>query len=406
MNGGSTFILRVAREFSRRGQRCAVVLLSDREDPSIVNELRGCADIYYLRDFQFDRGRLFPGLLGSFAPLRAGQLLQVLGRYGRHIHAMSVFGLILGRRLINDRDDFRLTVGVYHQNEFLFRGFNNYFGRKVIQIFKDMPTENIIFYNEYTIENYRKFFNRNYSTSCLLPIGVFISGNCFPRAPEAKYKIISIGNLERFKTYNRHIIGVVAAMKLRFPEIAYEIYGDGPERKPLEIFARSMGVADRVVFHGALDYSKFYDAVRECDLFVGSGTALIEAASVNRPAMIGIESIDSAETYGFLSDARGFSYNENIPDTIKYPMLELVTNLFSSSEYWEKVARDCLAKSQEFSIESTVTGLEGAGVEAELPEGILRKYTVMRLAISAILMKVGECLKIYESFSGRRNQSY
>lgn len=405
MNGGSTFILRMANRYSRCGRRCAVLLLRDLSDPDILTELEASADIIRLSDFQIKGGLLSLGLLGVFAPVNWKRLLKALSPYGQHVHAMGIFGLILALRLSRADAYIRPTVGVYHQNEFIYHSSRFFFPRFAQAILAAMPARNIVFFSESSRENYAAHFRRDYSASPLLPIGIELAETAQPRIVQG-CKIVSIGNLVDFKTYNRNMITVVAELKERLPSITYDIYGCGPLEQELRQYAADLKVADRVHLRGHLDYSKFREIVSDCDLFVGSGTALIEAAAAGRPALIGIESIETPETYGYLSDAKGLSYNEMRPGIPLVQISPLVEKLLSDPEYWANVARACECKAKEFSIQKTIDGFDELFNVALTQPFRLTALQIVRMAFSAIIMRLSEKVGLSQPFGERRNQSY
>lgn len=407
MNGGTTFLIRLVRELARRGERSAVLLLSDRVDRELVETLSQDADILRLSDYLIERGLVARDLLGVFAPLMHRRLTNALAPYGTHVHAMSLFGLILGIRLANYDPRRKLTVGIYHQNEFLYRPPFFHFAHEGLNLFASMPADNVIFFNESSRDNYKKHFNNeSYTHSPVLPIGVAQDHLCIPTPPMSGQRIVSIGNLTGFKTYNRHMIGVVAALREQFPDIQYDIYGVGPTADELTALIEQLGVRDQVTLHGALEYARLREVVAACDLFVGSGTALIEAAALGRPALIGIESIEQPETYGYLSHARGYSYNENVPDVPKQPIAPLVERLFSDPNHRTEVAAACATAAQRFSITVTADGFEAAGVAARPVSRYFSPIELARLAASAVAMHMSERLGRSEPFGSRRNQSY
>ena len=66
--------------------------------------------------------------------------------------------------------------------------------------------------------------------------------------------LVTVGNLIARK---RHalVIAALAQLAPRHPGLRYEIVGDGPERAALLAQARRLGVADRVVMHGARSHA-------------------------------------------------------------------------------------------------------------------------------------------------------
>lgn len=405
MNGGSTFILRMARQLSLRGERCGIILLRDFSDPELLEDLQSYADIIRLSDFQ-TLGRRFPlGLFGIFTPIDWYRLLEVLRPYGRHLHAMSIFGLILALRIGRKEPAIRPTIGVYHQNEFIFQTSSFFFPSFVQKIFASMPVNNIVFFSETSRDHYANFFERDYSNAALLPIGVEIKQRAITKRSPG-FKIVSIGNLTGFKTYNSHMISIVAKLRTMYPNISYDIYGRGPTEQLLREYIAKLNLESHVHLKGHLEYSSFHQTVKDCDLFVGSGTALIEAAAAGRPALIGVESIATADTYGFLSDAEGFSYNELRTGFKLLAMQPLVERVLTDSEYWAEISVACERKAHEFSIRRTVDGFGALCNSAEPHPFKLNSFQIVRMACSVVLMYLFEKLGLREPFGDRRNQSF
>lgn len=407
MNGGTTFLIRMTRELAQRGQRAAILLLSDRVDPGLVEDLRQHADILHLSNYLMDRGVAARGLLGVFAPVLHRRLAAAIAPYGHHLHAMGLFGLLLGMRIASFDPHQRLTVGVYHQNEFLYRPPSFYIAMEGLKVFSSVPASNVIFFNESSRDNYDIYFkDQSYMNAPVLPIGIAMDQPPIPPPKTLGQRIVSIGNLTGFKTYNRHMIGVVAALRKRFPDIQYDIYGVGPAASELTGLIERMGVRGQVTLRGALEYGRLREVVAGCDLFVGSGTALVEAAALGRPALIGIESVQEPETYGYLSNARGYSYNENIPNIPKQPIAPLVERLFSDRDHWTEVAAACAIAAQRFSIRVTAEGFETVGGAARRVYRRFSPIDLARLGASAVAMRCAEKLGCSEPFGERRNQSY
>lgn len=405
MNGGSTFILRMARQYSHRGERCAVLLIRDLCDADLLTEVEKYATVIKLSEFQIGAGRFSLGLLGAFAPINWSRLRTKLRPYGMHVHAMSIFGLVLALRFARLDAAIRPTVGIYHQNEFIFRPSRFFFPTFVRAIFKALPARNIVFFSESSRDNYAAFFRQDYRNSSLLPIGIEIEAAPTPRVGNG-CRIVSIGNLVDFKTYNRHMITVVAELRKTLPSITYDIFGSGPMEDELRQHAAHLKVDDRVCLPGTLDYSRFHEIISDYDLFVGSGTALIEAAAAGRPALIGIESIKDPETFGYLSDINGFSYNEMRPGVRLFSMAPLVEKLLIDPKHWTDVAKACERKAHEFRIERTISGFDALFGAAQRPAVRLTAIQLIRMGASAVMMRLFEKVGLNEPFGDRRNQSY
>jgi hypothetical protein len=97
--------------------------------------------------------------------------------------------------------------------------------------------------------------------------------------------------------------------------------------------------------------------LRDAWLFVGSGTALIEAAACGIPALVGIESEPSPVSYGFLHDIEGIDYQESDLGLAKRGFAQFCRQLhaMSASDYALACERSA-CKSREFSIERFMEG--------------------------------------------------
>lgn len=407
MNGGTTFLIRVCREYQRRGISVAVLLLFPLYDCTLRTELTRYAKIFDLRDFLPYGYKFFRAQLMTFAPVRWSMLLAELRSYGNTVHVMGVFGLLFAFRAARRWDALRITAGVYHQNEYLFSAKSNFFIRTLRRCFSSLYDGQVLFFNELNIKNYSKFFDRDFSSCVVAPIGIDIpeSGAELRWEPVAG-RLVSVGNLVNFKTYNLHIIGVVAELASKYPTLQYEIYGAGPEEGQLRELARRLGVQDRVHFNGAIPYSEFTDKVRHAALFIGSGTALIEAAAIGVPAMVGIESISQPETYGFLSDIKGLSYNEFRREIPRVGMRDLVDQLLSNENLATRVSEACKQRAREFSVAATVDGFDAMAARSRGSSITLNSLQTVLLFISFATIAMCDRLGLSSTFRNRRDQSF
>ena len=105
----------------------------------------------------------------------------------------------------------------------------------------------------------------------------------------------------RLVTHKGQDMGIRALARLRpaFPDLRYVLVGEGPEEGRLRELAASLGVADRVVFAGALRDSELPDAYSTATVYLGAsrvereidvegfGISFIEAAACGLPSVAG-----------------------------------------------------------------------------------------------------------------------
>ncbi len=406
MNGGSTFLVRTSREMKRQGEPVAVLLLRREVDQELLSQLKESATVFYLEDFLYDKAYIFRAHLGVFGFVAWERLERALIPYGVHVHVMGVFGLLFGYRLCTANDKFRLTAGIYHQNEFLYRNVDSYFTRKVFDFFRALPSENVVFFNDTSRDNYIDFFAKDFSTSLIVPIGIELTNSSVFLFDSDAFRIVSIGNLVKFKTYNEHIIRALPYLLKKYPDLKYDIYGNGANEAFLRGVVDDLCMNDVVRFHGEIEYSKMRQVLGNSTLFVGSGTAIIEAASLGIPGLIGIESIKTSETYGFISDAQGFSYNEDVSDVKKFSFLSLLDVFFENRDLRIDLSRKCKIKAQSFSVENTVQGFLSMKPCCFISESRISPLVVFKMFISLIYLGARQFLFSDTCFADRRNQSY
>jgi glycosyltransferase involved in cell wall biosynthesis len=407
MNGGSTFLLRASKELDSQGLPCAVLILRKQYSTAIKEQLEQYATVLFLPDFIGFYKWVFIGHLSIFAPINRKKLNEALRPYKQNFHIMGAFGLIFANRLFDSLIDRKISIGIYHQNEFLYKSANLFFPKFIQTLFKKESANKIIFFNKKTKENYAQFFSKNYEDSIISPIGIELKESDRKiNLKEVSFKIVSIGNLNSFKTYNLHMISVVAVLIKKYPNIKYYIYGDGEQFDYLKNKIIAKGLEKYIFLEGTIEYHHFDSVLKDTCLFVGSGTALLEAATLGIPSLIGIESIQTPETYGFLCDIEGFDYNEYSKDKKTFSIEKTIDHLFSDKKYIIDIGKKCQLKSYEFSISKTVAFLNQSFSSSLSEPKELNNIQLIHLMFSLITLFVLEKLNLVTKFSTRRNQSY
>ncbi|MDP3927433.1 MAG: glycosyltransferase, partial [Bacteroidota bacterium] len=219
-------------------------------------------------------------------------------------------------------------------------------------------------------------------------------------------RIISIGNLVGFKTYNMHVIHALPKLIEIYPAITYDIYGLGPNEEFLRGLVKKLHLNDVVRFHGEVEYSKMENILRNSSIFIGSGTAILEAAALGVPAIIGIESIEEPLTYGYISEIKGLSYNENVPYVAKVAFNTLLVSFFGDSKLRESLSIKCQQKSEVFSVKKTVAGLENLNFHTNCQDKKLGRLELARMYFSFLGLALKQIIARDSRFSSRRNQSF
>ncbi|HUK25557.1 MAG TPA: glycosyltransferase [Terriglobales bacterium] len=142
------------------------------------------------------------------------------------------------------------------------------------------------------------------------------SGRFFPTdgaaAEASAATVLSIGNLIPIKGHEM-LMRALAQISHRFPNLRWEIVGEGPERPRLTALAASLGMAEKVHFLGRLNRDQVAEVMRRCALFAlpsryeALGCVYLEAMSAAKPVIAcrgqGIEEIIEHGRNGYLVDS-------------------------------------------------------------------------------------------------------
>jgi len=150
-----------------------------------------------------------------------------------------------------------------------------------------------------------------------LPIDICHPGVELVRAVRAPLPVqpsaLIVGRMASNERYKGHdmLLDIWSDVRAQVPHAQLHIVGDGDDRRRLQDKARGLGLAEHVVFHGAMDAVALNDAYQSCSAFVmpsrdeGFGLVFLEAMRARR-ACIGAhgsasEIIDHGRT-GLLVD--------------------------------------------------------------------------------------------------------
>jgi len=223
-------------------------------------------------------------------------------------------------------------TGVYHPRAYMMEDVP-----KAYRIlFKSHIGDDLkIFMNEATLKSHEVALGTVFEKSKIWPLPVDSSSyNMIKRNP-IKYKVVSVGRLVDFKSYNIHMIKVIQALLLKGHDIQYHIYGYGDMENELRRMIVKEHLEERVYFHGKLVYSEFKNTMIDAFAFVGMGTSLIESALCKVPGIVAVENSTHPESYGYIYELPEYSCGESIPGKRVFNIEYLLENLFnlSDSEY-------------------------------------------------------------------------
>jgi glycosyltransferase involved in cell wall biosynthesis len=365
IGGIETFFLRMAKERHSLGKHTSILLLSKPEDSNqeILNEIGKYAQVLFPKDIFINVPVLsiyFPLLI----PIKKLSIKKKLAEIDQ-VHVFDGMHALLGYRISSFLNkNLPITIGFYHYIRYLWGGNNVAFHEAKNRefIFKYLPKESLMLFNEGNRELYTKYKKMDFSNSNTFSMGV-VDKKSIEVSGEIKkpLRIVAVGRLVEFKTYNLYMIDVIKNLLEKGVEIQFDIYGDGPYKETIVDIIKGNGVSEYAHLKGSLDYLKFDKTVAEYDLFIGSGTAIIQAAALGLPCIVGVENFIKPKSYGYFCDVSHFQYNRKGLDLPLFSVEEMILDFLKMNEsdrvHLKEKHLDCIDKFTNESCQNSMNEL-------------------------------------------------
>ena len=199
-----------------------------------------------------------------------------------------------------------LLCGVYTTSEFCYRGNKSLISYgdnlRTANFDRHIPDRSKLFPSERIRQLHEHGLGRSLAASpiCVLPLDTSMFENV-RRKPD-RYKIVSIGRLTAYKTYNLNLIPIVRSLRDKGCAVRWHVYGTGELEPAMRRKIKELGLEAAIHLHGNLEYRRLPEALADAGVFVGMGTAVFEAAFCHVPSIVALENDRDALTYGCLYD--------------------------------------------------------------------------------------------------------
>ncbi len=220
----------------------------------------------------------------------------------------------------------KFITGVYQPNEYYSseRKKKVFFPTEISKMIKQViPKDAVLFMNEANKISVEKNLDLQFKDNYFpLPIELprYLVVN--DRQPK-KYKIVSIGRLTYFKTYNFTLLNTIKKLKQEYP-ITYEIYGYGPLENKIIEKIEELDLQENVFFKGKLNYKDLRNVFEDAYLFIGMGTSLIEASAYGVPSIIAIFNNYDTTCYGFFYNQNNYNVGEVVSGLEEVSFSEII----------------------------------------------------------------------------------
>ncbi|GEK15080.1 glycosyltransferase [Aliivibrio fischeri] len=359
-NGGvETYYYRLASEYlKQKNEKITLILLNKNVNSDFYDKFIKVANVCFYSDFLYGRSLSIPISIHALFPFKnKNKSLFELLKDKSIAHVATGFEFVLIKKILCKYGlNIPVTMGMYHIKEFSFKVPNKmpYFEKTNRTIFRELKRLRILF-NDTVSMKFNSISPFNIDDSTVFPIGIDIKENSYnPSSFGNVVSICSIGRLVRFKTYNLWMLNVIRDLIDNGNKVNYHIYGYGELDNEIKNKIDDLGLNDSVFLMGEIDYSDFSRVVSKYNLFIGSGTALLESAACGVPSIIAIESIQEPYTYGYISDVPGISYNTD--DMYKKVAVADIIESYCklNSDGRKSLSNKNYIKAKEFSISNNI----------------------------------------------------
>ena len=363
IGGIETYFVRMAKERSNKGLKTSILLLSAEKDSNLklLEEMRKHASIYFPEDFF----RKIPILTNKFvllAPAKIENIKKALVDVDQ-IHTSSGVPAFLGQRMLRIANKkIPITIGFYHSAAYTWGGSNVPYYQRLNRnfAFNYLPKEALLFYSDGNRDFHSNHTKINFDKSQVFRLGVVdekeieLSGSI-----TEPLKIITIGRLVTFKTYNIFMLDVIRDLIDKGYSIIFDIYGTGELYEEMENKIKLLRLESYVFLRGMLEYHDFDQVVSEYDIFIVSGTSIVQAAALGVPAINGIENMVEPKTYGYFSDIHKYEFNIKGNNLPLLNVSDLIEEYINMNEQQRLILKNCHVESiKEFTNESCQNSLD------------------------------------------------
>lgn len=361
MGGVETFFVRIAKERHRKGKITKILLqYPEKSNKELLEEIKKYAEVFIYEDIFYT-----PKIAKYFKLLSPTKKYTLTSFFENvdQIHTFHGDDTLLGYKLSNlANKSLPISVGFYHYIYYLWGGENIPYNEKINRKFvlSYLPKELLMMFSKDNIELYKKYANVDLSKASTFSIGVIDKKSEFTPVNEINtIRLCAIGRLVEFKTYNLYMIDVIEKVISSGVKIEFDIYGTGPLRNKMQELITVKGLDKYIRLKGNLDYSKFDETVSSYDIFIGTGTAIVQATALGVPSITAIDNLYDPKSYGYFSEVYNRQYGRKGLDIDLVDIYTMIKN-YSKFTLEEKnnLRKKHIACVDRFIIENSVKSID------------------------------------------------
>jgi glycosyltransferase involved in cell wall biosynthesis len=341
--GIETYCLRMCKELAQQGVETEVWVVKRQFDPDFLEQLEGVTSIKWLAP----RWMPYP-LFFRKMPIPADtDFIYTTGRLAL-IHAAA--------RAARSKRPIKLVAGVFSQWEYAHDagGYKSILSHAIIS---QIGWKNMVFCTEGCRTDHTRFLGDDFSKSLISPLLINLPkvdiGQSKPL--RTKLHLVTIANFTPFKTICMQMPSVIRSLLDKGIDIHWTLYGDGIMRPDIEHAIAETNTAANITLAGMLKYDDMNAVLEQSDIYIGSGTTLLEASAAGIPAIVGLDDNPEPTTPGFYCNREGFYTSDVNPDEKLIKIEDILTTFTQMGDAERQDLRErSIIKTQSYNITNAV----------------------------------------------------
>lgn len=238
------------------------------------------------------------------------------GIAGRSAHffsfdAATAYTVALVQLRLGGRERTCHLTGVYHPRAY-FEGERRYQQKLNGYLLLQLNPASLVFCNEDCRRTHQDYYGADLSEAEILLLPITERDSRWRAPHRTSLRIVSVGRLVPFKAYNWAIPDMVERLRSSGLDCSWDIWGYG-DAQDIALDIERRGLADAVRLRGTAPYAELPDILARGHIFVGMGTAALEAAMLGVPTILACDEEPEC-SYGWLFDVPPGNMGERLPE--------------------------------------------------------------------------------------------
>ena len=231
-------------------------------------------------------------------------------------------GMLLVREFGQD-DTLCHITGVFHPTEYFMPGQPRDRVWLNARVAKALAPHSMFFMNEECRTAHAGWLQTELADSPIIALPADAPDAIWQPVSGTELRIVSVGRLVDFKAYNLGAPLVLKQLLDAGVNASWDIYGYGELESAVRAAAAAAGVDTKLRLRGKLAYERYGELAGNYDVFVGMGTAAIEAAMSGLPTIVATVG-EQRGSHGFIQELPFGNVGERIPGRALHDIGELL----------------------------------------------------------------------------------